>query len=924
MKKFTIIRKVSIEMGEEITNQDPFLTRIEDYLTQKNISSLGTTIITKVNGKSKLSSAIVLADNYIFLIIQQKHNKIKECKIYLYSITSLELNSDHFIFIRYDKKRKIYFQTSSPQELIDSIINHIHQYFTPKEFSNLSYPRASNADNCSPPTSHSIFRRVRDHFLVKKVPISNNPLRSLYNKLICHQNSLSIIKFSSSEFFYPIIFEALSMTPYITELDVRYPALTLPIMNKYIDCFDYISHLKIKGEDSKDIQLFYHNAKIANSITFYEHNKVTYLYVDVLMERKKINSVGFESKLTRTDFNNFIRLPSFQNLSYFRITKFTDFDFRSSAKYFYSLRELSMRSCNVLIGDILEIISDIRLKSLRKLDLSGNIGNGFISNQSKKEFKLIETLETLYVDDVEWDCEQLILFMEIVKTSSLEYLSMRNIKFITEQSAQTQQSATNNAEEVEPVAPKTKKKQSSDDEEFSDHHHRHQEVDFTNIYNESEIDQKWSSFFDHLPSHLNVLNSLNWDFNRIDDKFVTFLKNCPKLSFVSFCHCKSDYLGLIETILTQQNINSINLKSIRFDETKSHLNELKHLLSHIQKMKQLKQIDLTNSSLDDDCFTILEEALVKSNIEAIALDDSNVSSQEAYIKLIHKLTSKKEAIRISYPVIDFERFEMNKNEVQALINHFGNLEKPFESRSIAQPIYLSETTFLNLDREFPLFMSRADIKEMEENDQIEKVYASNDDPIEGSTKKQSKDEENQEVKPQKPKRTQSQIKPKPAFSPRNRINSTTNIRRQSPKHDSSSSDDETTKKRREKKAKTPQGIKSVNSYVGFTVTNEFSENSDEKSPKKSSLYKSQTRASPKPKPTSCLLHSTSNRSVPLKLSSSSSDSENDQNEVLNSKEKMWDQPFPSIPPVDNSDILEDLYNRFNFNYLVSKLPKTKY
>ena len=52
-------------------------------------------------------------------------------------------------------------------------------------------------------------------------------------------------------------------------------------------------------------------------------------------------------------------------------------------------------------------------------------------------------------------------------------------------------------------------------------------------------------------------------------------------------------------------------------------NLFKDFLSHLPQMKSLKKIDLGKNKFNTDCFNILSESLINSEIEFIAIDDSN-------------------------------------------------------------------------------------------------------------------------------------------------------------------------------------------------------------------------------------------------------------------------------------------------------------
>lgn len=201
-----------------------------------------------------------------------------------------------------------------------------------------------------------------------------------------------------------------------------------------------------------------------------------------MLENNSIDSIGFDQSLNEKSFLSFIQIPFFSKLKYFRASNISNLNFSLSIQYFSNISMLSLKSCNLQIGEILIIISSDKSNSLKEIDLSGNIGTGFESDQISFHF---------HVNEIEWEIGNLISFFNLCCCSNFTTLSINKIKFLNPNKQDIKHKRINRVQNI------------FDDYDFN----------------------CWRAFFENIPFKMKSLKCLSWNSNRINSKFITFLMN---------------------------------------------------------------------------------------------------------------------------------------------------------------------------------------------------------------------------------------------------------------------------------------------------------------------------------------------------------------------------------------------------------------
>lgn len=754
-----------------------FQDKAKNYLSQHNISFSDAVLISNLGMHSKKSHVFVLSSFNIIVLTQKKVSKniSKKYDRSIFDISSISITKLHNIEIIFKKTKNsseltLTFQVEDLQKLVYSVVNYIHRLLTPFEFNAIKIDESSNPPALVPCTSHSALSRLNYQLMENQIEVPENLIEKVSHHLYSHLNSFIFSKFRKMKKFFPIFFPCISMVGWVNQIDIYSPKHVFNLMFKQINCFDTILHVKIRGTESKEIQDFVEKSKNVNALSFHDRPVNTFDFISVLIQNRAINSIGFDSALNEVSFPLFMNLQYFENLKYFRVSNLNNLDFLSNFQKFKKLKVLSLTSCNLKIGQVLEELIKNQVIELKKLDLSGNIGSGFhrfykkirkeaatlqqqfqrpktlgpsnrlnlnrppIINNDKNDVKvsLQCKLDALFVNEVEWDIDQLIFFMNLCSNSIITNLSINNICFSNSHKGNNQPETNNN---INNNINKRNRHRSStrintndnnnDNDNQNDFEEEEEDSDYyddddndsafamstlninanNNVSNQDIV--SWDALFDNFPKQMDSIRSINWNSNKITNIFVNFLLASPKLNEVSFCGCDCSDIPFIETLLKKHHIQKVNLKQIQFNTNLLYFHTFKNFLTNIPQMKFLKQIDLSHNDIDDECFETLSTSLMNSNLEFIALDNSKASSYEVLNKFYHKLEkSKEQPITISYPYVDFKRLEVDNFGKFDMIQCFNNLKKPLSQRTTELEKHLSEVSFLRLDNNFPQFLGK--------------------------------------------------------------------------------------------------------------------------------------------------------------------------------------------------------------------------
>ena len=657
------------------------LDKAENYLIQHNISYTSLFVVKILKEKIKTIEAIFTISGIDIIILVSAGTSFKKAATSsFYNLTSILKSTENIVLFRFNNKKELRFQIDDVQNFLDSVLDHIHRIFAPFEFSQLTIPKTSVP--LSPPTSNSILFRLRTMLNIHKVKIPDKYLKLYMNQIFTHSQHTTLFSFKKMEKFFPIYFPCLSMCKDMHEIRIAKinPSALFPIMLDNISCFKNINHIQVDGFFSHLLSRFIVKSSHINGVSIHNvelsHENIESLIK--LIQRKKFTSVGFINSLNNENLHILINAACFNKIRYLRIENF-QFNFSRFFPKFNRIYALSLRGCNLMIGNVLSILT-ISDNSLFEIDLSGNVGNGFID----KDLKISPQLEKIYINDVKWTSKQLLMFFEYCSSdnSNLSTLIM-NRNQCDKWDDFYNGLIIFNSKKQHNFMPMRK-----------------------NTINKRNLVQKF---------YLNSLKNLGWNENPLNQKIISFFSNQPNLSEISLCN--STGMDMIIHLLKALPIKKANIKAIQEEKFIC-------FVQAIPQMKYLEKLDISNNNIDEECFDQLANSLLSSSIEFIAFDGSKLKSKDSYIHFIDIMKARKMPLKISYPLEDFERFQLSQTEINDMIKLFDNLQISLLGHSSSPQAYLNDINFLNLDYPFPKFISDEEIK-MCEKKLKEKIMVEN-------------------------------------------------------------------------------------------------------------------------------------------------------------------------------------------------------
>lgn len=654
-------------------NKKSSLKKVKTYLSKHNIPFTCVIKIKSLDNKKKTKQFFVLSD-FCFIIMKRESKRItKTCKESLLNVASISLAISNIIIINLDHNsflETIELQTKCPNLFIESFNDQIKRLLTSFEIKKINFDNFVMPKSLFKCTPRNILFRFNSLIKMNNIKASEKFIENTTFSIHSNSNSYVFSKYKKRKKIFPILFQSVLLNRHINQIKIEKPDHIYYLLFEYIEYFENICHIIIEGPPTNDLISFIKKSKNINSLSFSNYLIDNFYSISVLIENDRIHSIGFDSSIDEKKLSNFITIPSFRKLSYFRVTNLKEIDIVSCAICFTNLTVLSLKSCNLLIGKVIETMSLYQFDYLKELDLSGNFGTGFSFKQ--KKLNLLNQLKTLFVDDVKWDLENLIFFMNLCKESSLTLLSINNIMFVN----------------------------SFEKEKKMKLFHKKYKI-------ENEQDE-WVNLFNNLPNRLNSISSLNWNSNKIDNKLIDFLLNSNELTHISFTSCHITNLPYIKRLLINSKIQSVIISKLKTDKENSDLIQFKEFLFEISNMKSLRKILITKNNLDNECFEILANSLIKSNVDLLSFDGSNVKSSNDLFKFCEVLKkSKKKSIQISFPIRDVQRLKMNQNEIDLLNRYIYILSRPIDRRRKLSPYSIvPENSIPKLKKSFPQFLSK--------------------------------------------------------------------------------------------------------------------------------------------------------------------------------------------------------------------------
>ena len=600
------------------------------------------------------------------------------------------------------------------QEILNNFAEILQRFFSKEELELIEFNKYFNSSYH--PSELSTFLRFKYYLNFNKINISEKNLNLLKNFFQYSNNIFDTSLFESFSNLSNSIINILPLYKNINTIIIKKQNQFDPFLftsDLFLNC-NNISNFIIHSNDSNNFEKFINNIsnnnrKTSIGISFNDFELTSNqlnLFLN-LIENNKIflHYLGLNCCLNLDSFsffiNNILKVNKLSQLSILSLDNTNNLDVLNILPYISNILILSLINCNIEISNLFQKMNKIPLLRINSL----NISNNYCLNIIDETLKINSSLITIIANEVSWDLGCLQSFIRLI--------CQRNIFGIN-----------------------------------------------LSLSNSKICPDEWIKVFHffELTNYQN-LKSFIWDNNPISKSIFDFLEKNKNLEYLSLNYCLN--LNFLEPILYFTNYLSLtnNLKVLKLKgNDKFNLgNKSLTIFSYFHLLKNIEEIDITNSNCGNEGITLLfEEIKNLSNLKKIYLEGFNPKTIEPF-KIILNYINKFE---ISYPEIDLNNFSNNKN-IEKIKNSFLKFtnQKYLNNKSLLDGPFLL-TKNLN-DSIFTCFYHYKDILKLNSsfisqiiplNDENLNIKINLEKRIKKIIKKQiliSNNEFQQKIKPQK-------------------------------------------------------------------------------------------------------------------------------------------------------------------------------
>lgn len=631
------------------------------WMNKSKITPIYYSEITKIGKKKRRFSILIMSETEIFIISKTGFfNKIKVSHIFqLIDLKGVNVSPKGEATIAFNGKT-FSFTCSNIKEVLNKIICQAKMLLTKHEFELIPLP-AIIKDLCkSTPVSFLFRMQIKLNQL--KPPVSLSFLPNIQSEMLYENKTLKLNIFPIRNDIYPILFDSLCLNSGFTELCIS-QIVGIDIFKVLADSFNFsskIENIVIKQSINDSFVNFinaYSNAKKAklSSLSFIKAN-ITEKEVKSLksvLAKDKLISLTFKETITHNLLMDLLSAPTISNLMYLAL-KSIKLELNSIAIYMTNLHTLSLVNCDLSISDFLSLLCELNYDKLRLLNLSKN-------RSGSKIEKFPSKLEQIVVNNVEWEEDSFISFMNLCSLSTIPMkLSIANAKI-----------QNNGIDEA---------------------------INLISSFSKCSF------------------SALVWDGNPLSTHLVIYLKKSKYLSYLSLVDCSGKQI--ISDICLFLDKNSL-IEVFRFQSPKSsNIGDITPICDMFPSCSNLTELNLSNLKISNAEIKYLSGKLILcQSLKAISLNGTSATSITPFVELAQLLISSERRVRLSWPFSDIARLRKN-----GVLNDTLEAELLLLLQQLSFGTF-STNTFLkpnrvhcdNMKLEFPKYLSHKDLSRIDEN-----------------------------------------------------------------------------------------------------------------------------------------------------------------------------------------------------------------
>lgn len=170
------------------------------------------------------------------------------------------------------------------------------------------------------------------------------------------------------------------------------------------------------------------------------------------------------------------------------------------------------------------------------------------------------------------------------------------------------------------------------------------------------VEEDWENVLKILPTiQPDILKSLNWSMNSVDEQFFDFLDRAPHLSSISLDGIINDDSNplkfLHDFILANETVEYLSVKGI--NNTKLSQRSLSFLFNALKNNANLKSIDFSNHSYGELGLKSLSAALLENDkIQSVVFSPCGVSNKNAFDEFFFELMKREVSLNFPWPQLE--------------------------------------------------------------------------------------------------------------------------------------------------------------------------------------------------------------------------------------------------------------------------------
>ena len=554
----------------------------------RDIQLVYTARVTGVNGKA-VDGLFGLSETRLEAFAVKKKDFCVLCSHGVYDVGAVQLSEleDDVIKIKVGSKYMT-LVSAERKRIAEEVTKVLARALTKEEFEKVKVPEFNGELPHS--TAFNVLNRIKNHVDAKRFRIPESVMASIEHAVLCQAKSVSLNHFKGFDKAFPYLLACFGMKKEIEEIRFQdFQGVDLwELLGNYVEPMEQIVSVACETAELSIIGFLDRRTKpLALSFT----KDVSPRVLKKILQSDKVNNLSLASP-THETWSKLVNCPGFKNLRFFSAVNVPKVDIAIATQRCRHIYALSLPNSGLLIGNVLELLSISEWDNLRGIDLSGNIGRGFIDSN----LSLPKNVFKIHVNSVTWESKALIQFLNLIgKHKTSMKLSMA-------------------------------KTMGYSDDVFKN-------VNFTSSP---------------------ALHLLIWDGNNFTKELASMLLKFPKLAHLSLNNCINDgnISHLRRLLRKNRNITALSLQNAYFHTPSD-------IIAHIRAMKHIKSMDISQWMIDDATLLDLGSLLARNHVlETLIVDETDVSSIDAWKGFVTQLSKRKQPLTVSFPVHDFARFEI--------------------------------------------------------------------------------------------------------------------------------------------------------------------------------------------------------------------------------------------------------------------------